>query len=1191
MSYLPDPTEDLDWSGYVGSIQWHFSENAKKFPDRICVVETESLKTKERVFTYKQIFEASNILAHYLCDSGIGHGDIVMIWAHRSVDLVVSIMGTLASGATFSVLDPTYPPARQKIYLEVAQPCAMIKIGRATDEAGQLAPVVQKFISEGLRLKTEVPALRLSDEGTLSGCDSTEEDIFSTARAKCFFPPDVEVGPDSNPTLSFTSGSEGRPKGVLGRHYSLVKYFGWMAERFELSSNSRFTLLSGIAHDPVQRDIFTPLFLGAQLLVPPKEDIQHEKLAEWMSKYKPTVTHLTPAMGQILVGGAVAEFPSLDRAFFVGDILTTRDCRSLQRLAINVHIVNMYGTTETQRAVSYFEIPSRAKNPNALDQFKETIPAGVGMKNVQLLVVNLQDKSKLCKVGEVGEIYVRAAGLAEGYKGIKAMNDKKFFMNWFIDNNVWVEADKKNDKSESWRKFYKGPRDRLYRTGDLGKYLESGDVECSGRADDQVKIRGFRIELNEIDSNLGQHELIRDCKTLLRRDKNEEPKLVSYIVPEPRKWYDWLKSKDLEEVDDKGIEVPQTRYFPKRYRPLQAEIRDFLKHRLPDYAIPSILVFLEKLPLNPNGKVDKPNLPFPDITDVTERANEEDLKRWGSLTPIQQLVASQWAKLIRGLDPKTIKLQDDFFDIGGHSILAQQMLLQIRRDVGANVSINALYEFPSLEGFSSQIDKQLNSTEASSTGVGTTDYAKSLDELIKKLPSVFQAADKENFRNIENPTILLTGATGFLGAFIIKEIFSRRKRQFRIVALIRNTKNPEEAFERLKKSLLGYCIWEDSWEGRISCVVGDLSKPKLGVSSETWQNLVRDIDVIIHNGAIVHWVKSYQQMMASNVLSTFDAISLCSTGKPKIFTFVSSTSVLDTDHYISLSDRSAASGRNALLESDDMQGSRDKLKTGYGQTKWVSEQLVLAAGLRGLRGSIVRPGYILNDKETGICNTDDFLIRMLKGCIQLSSRPRIINTVNVLPVNHVALLITAASLNPLPTAISPSSITTQPSNFVKVIHATAHPRLRMNEFLSSLEYYGYTAPEVDYDVWKKDLEIFISAGGSEKDSEQHALMPLFHFCVSDLPATTRAPELDDRNAVNVLKLDAQYWTGIDESTGCGVSREDIGMILAYLIEIKFIRSQCADFQNSRLPKLAFGEHVINSRSLVGGRGAVTNTIT
>jgi non-ribosomal peptide synthetase component F len=95
MAQLPDPTIDLDWSGYVGSIQWHFGEVAKQHPDRLCVIETKSSEAPERTFTYKQIYEASNVLAHYLHDSGVGNGDVVMIWAHRSVDLVVGMMGAL----------------------------------------------------------------------------------------------------------------------------------------------------------------------------------------------------------------------------------------------------------------------------------------------------------------------------------------------------------------------------------------------------------------------------------------------------------------------------------------------------------------------------------------------------------------------------------------------------------------------------------------------------------------------------------------------------------------------------------------------------------------------------------------------------------------------------------------------------------------------------------------------------------------------------------------------------------------------------------------------------------------------------------------------------------------------------------------------------------------------------------------
>jgi len=179
------------------------------------------------------------------------------------IDILTSLFSSFhkATSATLSILDPAYPPTRQKIYLEVAQPRALVNIARATDEAGPLAPIVRRYIDEELQLKAEVPSLRIGDNGVLSGGEGS--DLFAQVRTKASSPPDRQVGPDSAPTLSFTSGSEGRPKGVLGRHFSLTKYFSWMAETFQLNSESRFTLLSGIAQDPVQRDIFTTLVVGA----------------------------------------------------------------------------------------------------------------------------------------------------------------------------------------------------------------------------------------------------------------------------------------------------------------------------------------------------------------------------------------------------------------------------------------------------------------------------------------------------------------------------------------------------------------------------------------------------------------------------------------------------------------------------------------------------------------------------------------------------------------------------------------------------------------------------------------------------------------------------------------------------------------------------------------------------------------
>ena len=140
----------------------------------------------------------------------------------------------------------------------------------------------------------------------------------------------------------------------------------------------------------------------------------HEKLAQWMRREEATVSHLTPAMGQVVIGGASTTIPSLNRVFFVGDLLLKRDCHKLQDLAPNVFIVNMYGTTETQRSVSFYELPSKATNPTYLDSMPDIIPAGTGMQDVQLLIVDRDDRNKICEMGKVGEVYVRAGGWAEG---------------------------------------------------------------------------------------------------------------------------------------------------------------------------------------------------------------------------------------------------------------------------------------------------------------------------------------------------------------------------------------------------------------------------------------------------------------------------------------------------------------------------------------------------------------------------------------------------------------------------------------------------------------------------------------------------------------------------------------------------------------------------------------------------------
>lgn len=1158
---LPDPQRDLDWCNFRGAIQDIFNQNAQKHPDRECVVETANPldpNTKTRSFTYKQINEASNQVAHYLIQQGIVNDDVVVIYAYRGVDLVIAVMGVLKAGATFSVIDPAYPPSRQNIYLSVAKPKGIIFLRKA----GVMNPTVREYIDQNLTLKSSLENLELQDDGSVV---STNEGLDSL-KSKASTYPGVVVGPDSHPTLSFTSGSEGIPKGVRGRHFSLAYYFPWMAKTFGISENDKFTMLSGIAHDPIQRDIFTPLFLGARLMVPCADDIGTPgRLAEWVAETGATVTHLTPAMGQLLSAQATEKMPSLRLAFFVGDILTKRDCTKLQTLAQNTDIINMYGTTETQRAVSYFRVPSVAKDSVFLQTQKDTIPAGSGMLNVQMLVVNRNDRTKICGVGEVGEIYVRAGGLSDGYLGLPDMTAEKFVTNWFVSKDHWKDT---TPEDAPWRKYWLGPRDRLYRSGDLGRYLPDGNVECSGRADDQVKIRGFRIELGEINTHISRHPAVRENVTLVRRDKDEEPILVAYVVPESKSEndadYSAHESLDEEESSEvvKGL---------VRYRRLVKSLKEYLKTKLPSYAVPSVIVPLQKLPLNPNGKIDKPRLPFPDTAQL--ELVSRHLKNENSdiqFTKIEEEVKNLWLEILPTKPPQ-VEPSDSFFDLGGHSILATKMIFKARSVFGCpDLPLGTVFEFPTIKAFAKAVEDRIDDDDPTAEQAPTApektgkSYGDDADELLKQLPK-YQPALKDLADAKEPVTIFLTGVTGFLGSFLVRDLLDR-KQPIKIIAHVR-AKDAAAGMERLKTSGRAYGTWNDKYEPDIEVLVGNLEDKHFGLGDKEWNELAGRVDGIIHNGALVHWVYPYEKLRGPNVIATINIMELCAVGKPKSFTFVSSTSVVDTEHYVDLSDE-IVSGNDSrperftgIPESDDLEGSRNGLGTGYGQSKWVCEYLIRHAGNNnGLSATIVRPGYITGDSKTGISNTDDFLLRMLKGSQELGLYPNISNTVNQVPVDHVARLTAAVALNRI-------------SKGAYVAQVTSHPRIYFNQYLGALSTYGYDVKATDYVNWRVSLEQYVVEHGD------NALFPLLHFVLDNLPQNTKAPELDDRNSCAILKADAKH-TGEDRSAGSGVSLEQAGVYLAFLVACGFM---VPPQNKGKLPKVEVTQELLENFAKVAGR--------
>ena len=613
---LPNPREVLSTDWY-GAIHTHFSLQARRVPDRIAVIDPHS------AWSYQELDRRSNQLAHALRTGGIQSQDRVALYGSRNAALICAVLAVLKAGAVFSILDPAYPAARLIDYLQLIRPRGWLQI----EEAGPLPNLLEEYLGT----LSECVCLPLS-----SRLDDPAHDLLRGASMEAF---QVPIGSDDLASISFTSGSTGKPKGVLGRHGPLTHFLPWQIQRFELRENDHFSMLSGLSHDPLQREIFTPFWLGATLFIPPVEERGTPgQLAAWMEREQISVTHLTPAMIHLLTqsasGRRVANnIPALRHALILGDAVTRGEILQLQQRAPAVICVSTYGSTETQRAVGYFVVPGKG-NTSAKYAPNERVPLGRGMKDVQLLV--LRDDLQLAGIGEMGEIYVRSPHLARGYLDDEGLTQERFLLNPFTH----------------------AEGDRLYRTGDLGCYLPDGAVEFLGRRDNQVKLRGFRIETGEIEETLRRSSAVRDCLVILREEEPGEKRLVAYIIAH-------------------------------RDQPIAAhDLRRLLKIHLPDYMVPAAFVFLEQMPLTPNGKIDRRALPPPE-----RNRRDEQEPVVAARTPVEEILVAIWTQI---LHLSEIGIHDNFFELGGHSLLATQVVARVRQALQVELPLRALFEAPTV---------------------------------------------------------------------------------------------------------------------------------------------------------------------------------------------------------------------------------------------------------------------------------------------------------------------------------------------------------------------------------------------------------------------------------------------------------------------------------------------------------------
>ncbi|ATE73892.1 non-ribosomal peptide synthetase [Lysobacter capsici] len=534
---------------------------------------------------------------------------------------------------------------------------------------------------------------------------------------------------------------------------------------------------------------------------------------------------------------------------------------------------------------------------------------------------------------------------------------------------------------------------RLYRTGDLARWNSDGSLQFLGRRDHQIKLRGFRIELGEIETALESHTQVEAAVVLLREDRPGDKRLVAYVVADdasgPNQW------------------------------------REHLARSLPEALLPSAYVRLPAMPLNRNGKVDRKALPEPSAELLVERTVIE------ARTDTERAVLAVWRDV---LGREEISADDDFFSIGGDSLMTLPLVFKLHATLGVELPLASVFAAPTLAAQARRIDELL-----SGEAVDEFDLAAQvqLADDIHPRNAALPAASRANPRSA-----FITGATGFLGAYMVRELLDVSSAE--VVCLVRAA-DADEGLARIRANLQGYGLWRSGDEARLAIVLGDLAQPRLGLDEAAFDALAQRAEVIFHNGGQVNFLAPYQHLEAANVGGTREVLRLATLHRIKPVHLVSTLGVCLT-----------ASNLDRTVFESDPPPSADEQYGGYNQSKWVGEQLALVARERGLPVAIYRPARITGDSHTGASNLGDYFNAWLKGCVQMGRAPHLPNEAfDMAPVDYVGRSIVRIALG----------AGDANGNF----HFYNRRRLPIPTAVATLREAGLALDEIDYQQWRREL--------------------------------------------------------------------------------------------------------------------------
>lgn len=818
--------------------------------------------------------------------------------------------------------------------------------------------------------------------------------------------------PDDLIYIIYTSGSTGTPKGVMLKHRNIVRLIKNDKFQFDFNENDVWTMFHSVAFDFSVWELYACLLYGSKLILVPETTAKDaNKFLQLLRDEKVTVLNQTPTYFYNL----------LDR-----ELLNEHSDLSVRYIifggeALKPNLVkpwkDKYPFTRIINMYGITETTVHVTYKELLEDDLLSPNSNIGKPIPTLKVYVMDQNLHILPYGVEGEMCVSGLGVCKGYLNRPELNKDRFVINPYNSNEI------------------------LYRSADDAYLTPDGDLHYLGRIDNQVKIRGFRVETGEIETKLLRHPNIKKCVVLPKKTSDFDNYLVAYLVMDQK-----LSTSDL---------------------------KAYISKLVPTYMVPNYFVFLDKLPLTNNGKIDRKKLLSLDVKIEKKKKYEAPRNEFEKV--FQEI-------LEKNLNIKNIGIDDNIIELGADSLTLMRITIELL-EKNFIVNIQDIYELKTIRALSDNFS-----------------YPKHSNLYKRTLKDNIYFNFKENFSNkkISAKNILLTGATGYLGIHILAELIKHTNSN--VYCIIRN-KNSIASKDRLLKKLEFY-FGKDFLkyiDNRIFVIVADISKQQFGLSYEDYDNLGNKIDLVIHSAAIVDHYGSKDVFNLVNVIGTNNIIDFC-TNYSIYMNHISTTSV----------SASLPSANNPVVFDEHCLYVGQNYESNiYIKTKFEAEYNIWEAMENSnLRASIYRLGNITARYSDGKFQENDEKNAFLNRVLTIAKLDKIAKSfsslkIDLSPVDYCAKII--------------SKLILIESSYSKVFHIYHNNSFKFIDLINELKPDNQKLEEISDEEFYKYI----------KDKED--ILGIINDLTSNSSKYNSNIEMKNKFTINYMKNADLYWPEINKN--------------------------------------------------------------